>query len=143
MATPNTTTTPSFTFRGAMRLNIVVGEGAGCLLKRNGKKRRVARMGAPILGGDNSPDGTLLNSSWNVGDTTEVGKYPNGASPYGALDMAGNVWEWVSSKYKSYPYNANDGREDLTGNDPRVLRGRAWYINDYFRYFTHVPNREG
>jgi serine/threonine-protein kinase len=76
--------------------------------------------------GNSSPDSTLVNFNSNVGDTTEVGKYPKGASPYGALDMAGNVWEWVLSKYKAYPYNASDGREDLTGNDARALRGGSW-----------------
>ncbi len=76
--------------------------------------------------GNAAPDLNKLNYDYNVGDTTEVGKYPGGASPYGALDMAGNVWEWVSSQYKSYPYNATDGRESLTGNESRVLRGGAW-----------------
>ena len=82
--------------------------------------------------GNTTPDQNKLNYNQNVGDTTEVGKYPSGASIYGAMDMAGNVWEWVSSKYKSYPYNANDGREDLTGSDVRALRGGAWYnyVND-------------
>jgi formylglycine-generating enzyme required for sulfatase activity len=37
------------------------------------------------------------NFNMNVGDTTPVGQYPQGASPYGVLDTAGNVWEWMSS----------------------------------------------
>lgn len=82
--------------------------------------------------GNKFPDKTLLNFNKEVGDTTEVGKYPDGASPYGALDMAGNVWEWVQSKYKAYPYNATDGREKLDGSDVRVLRGGAWYLYDYY-----------
>ena len=40
------------------------------------------------------------------GFTTPVGAHPDGASPYGLLDMAGNVWEWVSSVYAPYPYRA-------------------------------------
>lgn len=56
--------------------------------------------------------------------TTPVGQYsPQGDSPYGVADMAGNVREWCQSKYKPYLYKADDSREDLTGNDVRVLRG--------------------
>ena len=56
--------------------------------------------------------------------TTPVKKYsPQGDSPYGCADMIGNVWEWTHSLKKSYPYNADDGREDEKSLDVRVLRG--------------------
>jgi len=71
-------------------------------------------------------DCTKANYQNCTGDTTMVGNYPSGASPYGALDMAGNVWEWVSSVYKTYPYIAGDGRENLSSRETRVLRGGAW-----------------
>ena len=76
--------------------------------------------------GNDTPNNNLLNYNSAVGDTTEVGKYPDGASPYGALDMAGNVWEWVSSLYGPYPYDATDGREDLSVSGVRERRGGAW-----------------
>lgn len=76
------------------------------------------------------------------GDTTPVGAYsPQGDSPYGCADMSGNVWEWTHSLYKPYPYQVNDGREDVKTSSNRVLRGgsfnynhgnaRCAYRNDY------------
>ncbi len=80
--------------------------------------------------GNTTPNENLLNFNNDIGDTTEVGKYPEGVSFYGALDMAGNVWEWVSSVYEPYPYDANDGRENLSSADVRGLRGGSWgYID--------------
>ncbi len=59
--------------------------------------------------------------AWN--ELKSVGSFPKGASPYGVLDMAGNGWEWVSSAYVPYPYDAKDGREDLRRDAVRVTRG--------------------
>ncbi|MFN8059106.1 MAG: SUMF1/EgtB/PvdO family nonheme iron enzyme [Vicinamibacterales bacterium] len=63
-----------------------------------------------------------------IGRTSSVGAFPSGASPFAALDMAGNVWEWTRSHHKAYPYNADDGRENLkAGNDVRrVVRGGSF-----------------
>ncbi len=60
-------------------------------------------------------------------DTTLVDAYPDGASPYGILDMAGNVWEWTASLYRPYPYDPTNGREELRAGGKRVLRGGAFY----------------
>jgi formylglycine-generating enzyme required for sulfatase activity len=54
-----------------------------------------------------------------------VGSAPAGASPYGLLDMAGNVWEWMSSAYAPYPYDAGDGREQAPTAE-RALRGGSY-----------------
>jgi len=77
---------------------------------------------------DQQCDGSWKDASVNDGyrTTAPVGTYTNGVSPYGAFDLAGNVWEWVSSKYGSYPYRPNDGREDRSSTDGRVLRGGSW-----------------
>lgn len=87
--------------------------------------------------GDAAPNGRLLNYAdknlkvdWadkeqddGYETSAPVGSYPSGASPYGALDMAGNVWEWTSSLDKPYPYIVDDGREAQRGSEARVLRG--------------------
>jgi iron(II)-dependent oxidoreductase len=71
----------------------------------------------------------LGNTVASANDTAEVGTKPGGASWVGALDMSGNVWEWVNSRYRPYPYDATDGREaDGTdhSNESRVLRGGSF-----------------
>jgi formylglycine-generating enzyme required for sulfatase activity len=73
--------------------------------------------------------------------TTPVGAYPQGASPYGVLDMAGNVREWTTTLWGrwirndefpdfGYPYDPKDGRENLEVRDDNniiwVVRGGSW-----------------
>jgi len=98
--------------------------------------------------GNEDPDCSRLNYvhyngssyNWCVGDTARVGSYPSGASPYGAMDMAGNVWEWVADWYQGDYYGTypTDGWPDNpTGpetGDHKVLRGGGWcYRSDGVR----------
>ncbi len=55
--------------------------------------------------------------------TGPVGRRPAGATPQGVFDLAGNVAEWTSSLFRPYPYDAADGREDMTVDGERVTRG--------------------
>jgi formylglycine-generating enzyme required for sulfatase activity len=85
-------------------------------------------------------------SGTGIGTTTAVGLFPAGASPYGLLDMAGNVWEWCSSLYADYPYSADDGREKPEAFGARVLRGGSWlngrgYARCAYRYGYHPDDR--
>ena len=77
------------------------------------------------------PDANRANyDASGIGATSAVGCFPGGVSPYGVEEMAGNVWEWVNSKYKGYEYRADDGREEVDASgDNRVLRG-GYFGND-------------
>ncbi|PTL36541.1 hypothetical protein CLG94_04115 [Candidatus Methylomirabilis limnetica] len=79
----------------------------------------------------NTFEAERANVGYSVGSATSVGSYPKGASPYGVMDMAGNVWEWTSSLYKPYPYDPGDGREDPTVRGSRVERGGGWYTPEW------------
>jgi eukaryotic-like serine/threonine-protein kinase len=82
--------------------------------------------------GNETPSGNLLNFNWNEGDTTAVGSYPAGASPYGALDMAGNVWEWVNDWYDEnfYASSPSTNPDGPASGQYRVLRGGSWVSYD-------------
>lgn len=81
--------------------------------------------------GDELPNPALLNYNNEVGDTTRVGSYAAGASPFGVLDMAGNVWEWVADLYKADYYQKSSeenssGPVEAPGIYERVLRGGSF-----------------
>jgi len=70
--------------------------------------------------------------------TAPVGSYPEGVSPYGVHDMAGNVMEWTASWYKPYP--GSTLRREAYGERYRVLKGGSWenpsipYARSAFRH---------
>jgi len=59
--------------------------------------------------------------------TAPIGKFPQGQSPYGLMDMAGNVWEWTDSWYQPYPHN--DSKSGLFGEKFKVAKGGSWFSN--------------
>ena len=98
--------------------------------------------------GNQVPDAGKLNYAGNVGDTVEVGHYPLGASPYGVLDMAGNVWEWVQDWYGPYPATAQTNPTGLPSGDRKVIRGGSWYydaahVRAATRGYLSADNRSG
>jgi formylglycine-generating enzyme required for sulfatase activity len=79
------------------------------------------------------PTTNLANYEGNVGTTTPVGRYPEGATPQGLMDMAGNAWEWMDNLYQ----------EDKNW---RALRGGSWVSSDRFlrcsaRFYYHPHSR--
>jgi formylglycine-generating enzyme required for sulfatase activity len=82
--------------------------------------------------GNDPPSSQLANVGEYVGDTTRVGSYPGGISPYGLLDMAGNVYEWVSdwfstNYYADSPYRNPQGPSSSSGEPRRSVKGGNWF----------------
>ena len=96
--------------------------GSACPRRRSGKRRRADRFASLSLGQRGAAARSRFFGGYR-GETRPVGQYPKGASPYGVRDMAGQVWEWTTSIYQPYPYQAEDGRESMAGSAPRVARG--------------------
>ncbi len=88
--------------------------------------------------GDEVADCSRLNyhdgTDYCVGDTSQVGSYPTGVSPYGAMDMAGNVWEWVNDWYDSgyYSISPYSNPSGPSSGEYKVLRGGSWVTGWYY-----------
>ena len=89
-----------------------------------------------------------INADGEGNDLFPAGSFPKGASPYGLLDMAGNVWEWTSTWYSTNYYQTLDAEEELSGTvvsnptgpengSARVMRGgscASTEVNNYPAY---------
>jgi formylglycine-generating enzyme required for sulfatase activity len=81
--------------------------------------------------GNEPPDDRRCNFNQNVRNTTPADNYLAGASPYGALDMAGNVWEWTADWYNETYYSGvpTPNPQGPESGQYRVLRGGSWDNN--------------
>ncbi len=71
------------------------------------------------------------------GDTTPVGAFEGGKSPYGLYDMTGNVWEWTSSWYEPYPGNTRI--TENYGKKYKVLKGGSWWDCSFYKCGISAP----
>jgi len=71
------------------------------------------------------------------GDTSPVGAFPAGKSPYGLFDMAGNVWEWTDSWYRQYPGNTHPSEN--YGEQYKTLKGGSWWDCSFYQCGLSAP----
>jgi formylglycine-generating enzyme required for sulfatase activity len=89
--------------------------------------------GARIFPWGDDFDQAKVNSNMITGNTSAVGCFASGHSPYELQDMAGNVWEWTRSEYKKYPFDPKAKLEKIEDtNVLRVLRGGAFLNLEWF-----------
>jgi len=83
--------------------------------------------------GDDFDVARCNTSETHVRYITPIGVFPGGGTPEGLVDMTGNTWDWTSSLYTPYPYDAADGREAPSPPGAhRVVRGGSWDLSHRF-----------
>jgi formylglycine-generating enzyme len=96
-------------------------------------------------GGESSRTGkrAVMDEPFNSGKPQAVGSCPDGASPFGVLDMAGNVWEWCADWYDRTYYSRSPHCVPLgpTEGSQRVLRGGSWAYPSNVRAPYRFPER--
>ena len=93
-----------------------IGLEGDCLVLRSGNEQHVGTTPEPFRGEMRLINHVVIRPKAGVGNTTPVGTFPDGISPFGCYDLLGNVWEWSSTWYD----------ENQTF---RLVRGGAWYYN--------------
>jgi formylglycine-generating enzyme required for sulfatase activity len=90
--------------------------------------------------GNQEANCTLANFLFCMGDTTRVGDYPSGASPYGAMDLTGNLWEWVNDWYQLDYYSVSPyyNPQGPPSGTYKVFRGGCFVSS---RYVIRVATR--
>ncbi len=73
----------------------------------------------------------------SFGDTTPVGSFEKGKSPYGLYDVSGNVWEWTDSWYKAYP--GNKTKSESYGERYKTLKGGSWFDCSFYKCGISAP----
>ena len=73
--------------------------------------------------GETAPTSATAHFGARYNEYIAIGSLPDGVTPEGVHDLSGNIWQWVSSLYWPYPYQPDDGREDLESSGERGARG--------------------